>query len=89
MSGARASGAAAMAALAAIVLALCLRGVLPGMGVVVAMTLSFVAAWTGVIAATADGVSVRRQRMALGIVAAAVIILLVASGLFLSGLGKL
>ena len=79
----RASIAAALAALSAILVVLCLRGWLRGLGMLAPMTLAFVGACVGVLAATED-TTVARRRFAIAGTIANVVVLIVACGVFLS-----
>ena len=82
----RALIAAAFAALSLILVVLCLRGILPGLGVVAPMTLAFVGACVGVLGATEE-TSVGRRRFAVGATIAATLVLIVACALMLRALG--
>lgn len=84
----RALIAAALAALSAILVVLCLRGLLPGLGVVAPMTLAFVGACVGVLGATDEDTTPARRRFAVGAAIAATVVLIIASALFLSALGR-
>ena len=84
----RALIAASLAALAAILVVLCLRGILPGLAVVAPMTVAFVGACVGVLGATDDDTTPARRRFAVGAAIASTIVLIVACGLFLSALGR-
>ena len=85
----RANAAAVLAALSVIVLVLCLRGLLPGLvGIVVAMTLGFITGWTGILAGTGGETTGWRRRMALAAATVGVIVVIIASGIFLGSLGK-
>ena len=82
----RALIAASLAALAAILVVLCLRGILPGLAVVAPMTVAFVGACVGVLGATEE-TSVGRRRFAVGATIAATLVLIVACALMLRALG--
>ena len=79
----RASIAAALAALSAILVVFCWRGRLAGLGILAPMTLAFVGACLGVLAATED-TTVARRRFAIAATIAATIVLIVACGVFLT-----
>lgn len=84
----RALVSAALAALSLILVVLCLRGVLPGLGVVAPMTLAFVGACLGVLGATDQETTVARRRFAVGATIAATLVLIVACAVFLSALRR-
>jgi len=77
----RAPIAAALTALSAILVVLCFRGLLPGLGAVAPMTLAFVGACVGVIGATDEDTSLTRRRVSIASIVLATIVLIVASGL--------
>ncbi len=83
----RALVAAALAAISLILVVLCARGILPGLGVVAPMTLAFVGACVGILGATEQETSVARRRFAVGATVAATLVLIVACALLLRALG--
>jgi hypothetical protein len=83
----RANAAAVLAALSLIVLALCVCGLLPGLSVIVAATLGFIAAWTGILAGTGGETTGRRRGVALAAAGLGVVVVITASGILLRSLG--
>ena len=71
--------AAVLAAVAVVLGALFLCGVLSGIIIVVPMTVGFVAAWTGILAAAEEETSTKRRWMALGAAAVGTVVLIIAS----------
>lgn len=82
----RAPSAAALTALSILLVALCWRGLLPGLWAVAPMTLAFIAACIAIIAATDEAAPVSRRRLAIAAAIIATIVLVVACGLLLHGL---
>jgi hypothetical protein len=83
----RAPAAAALAAISAILVVLCYRGILPGLGAVAPMTLAFLAACVGVLGATDEETSQSRRRLAIGAIVFAVIVLVVACARLMRAFG--
>jgi hypothetical protein len=81
----RANAAAVLAALSLIVLALYLCGLLPGLTVIVAATLGFISAWTGILAGTGGETTGWRRRTALAAAGLGVVVVISATGILLSG----
>jgi hypothetical protein len=71
----RAPIAAGLTALSAILVVLCFRGILPGLGAVAPMTLAFIAACIGVLGATDEETTPARRRLAIGAIVLAVLVL--------------
>lgn len=84
----RANLAAALAALAAILVVLCLRGPLSGLGAVAPMTVAFVAACVGVLGTTDQDTSLARRRFAIAATVAATLVLIIATALLLRALSR-
>jgi hypothetical protein len=82
----RAPLAAALAALAAILVVLCLRGVLPRLGAVAPTTLAFMGACVGVLGVSDDDTTPAQRRLAVAATIFATLMLIVACGLLLRAL---
>jgi hypothetical protein len=82
----RALVAALLAALSAILVVLCFRGVLPGLSAVAPVTLAFIGACVGILGATDDDTTPARRRFAVGAAVAGTLVLIVACGLLLHAL---
>jgi hypothetical protein len=79
----RSSIAAALAALSAILVVFCWRGRMAGLDILAPMTLAFVGACLGVLAASED-TTVARRRFAIAGITANVVVLVIACALFLT-----
>ena len=84
----RASIAVAMAALSAILIALCLRGLLPGLGVLAPVTLAFVGACVSVIGVNDDDATLRGRRLAIAAALVNSVLLIVGCGMLLHALAR-
>lgn len=77
----RALTSAALAALSLILVVLCFRGLLPGLGAVAPMTLAFIGACVGILGSTDEATTTAWRRGAIGMIVANTIILIIACGL--------
>lgn len=77
----RALAAAALAALSLLLDILCFRGLLPGLGAVAPMTLSFIGACVGVLGSTDEATTAAWRRVAIAMIVANTLILIIACGL--------
>lgn len=84
----RASIAAALTAASIVAFALCLAGVVPPLANVAPLTLAFVAACVGVLAATEDEATPTRRRLAYATIAVSIVVIIVAGGLYLRSIGS-
>ena len=71
----RAPIALGLTALSAILVVLCFRGLLPGLGAVAPMTLAFIGACVGVLGATDEETTPARRRVAIAALGFAVLVL--------------
>jgi hypothetical protein len=67
--------AVGLTALSLLLVVLCFRGTLPGLGAVAPMTLAFIAACIGVLGATDEETTQARRRLAIATVMFAVLVL--------------
>ena len=74
----RALIAVGLTALSLLLVVLCFRGTLPGLGAVAPMTLAFIAACVGVLGATEDEATPARRRLAIAAIALSVLVLVAA-----------
>jgi len=72
--------------LAAILVALCLRGVLPRLAAVAPTTLAFMGACVGVLGVSDDATTAAQRRIAIGATIFAALVLIIACGLLLRAL---
>ena len=84
----RASIAAAFTAASIVAGALCLAGVVPAIADVAPLTLAFVAACVGLLAATEDDTTPARRRIAYVAIAVSIVVIFVAGGLYLRSIGS-
>ena len=82
----RALAAAVLTAIAFALTILVLKAILPGLGIIAAMTIAFTAAWVGLLGATDQAARVAERRLALAAMIVACLVLLVDSALFLRAL---
>jgi hypothetical protein len=71
----RALIAVGLTALSLILVVLCFRGTLPGLGAVAPMTLAFIAACVGVLGATDEDTTRARRRVAIAALVFAILVL--------------
>ncbi len=84
----RVSIAAALTAASIVAGALCLAGVVPALANIAPLTLAFVAACVGVLAATEDDAQPGRRRIAYAAIALSIIVIFVAVGSYLRSIGS-